>query len=458
MIDVNNISYRDSAARVVKRGHTYSRYIFNEYKKEYDHLMDSGLYLELIECGLLIKHKEIALDSDDPNVYKLLYPEQIPFQAYPFEWTYSQWRKAILSYLKINNIALKYGMILKDASPFNFYLIGGKAVMFDTSSFIFFKENDNWIAYRQFCEEFLSPVALMYYNGADWSKLTIANIRGMQLDFVSKQLPLKSWFNLTVLLNVHLHSKFIGKNKLEVQSKVKKAGFTLSKIKVLLKIIYDCINGWRIPYYSRDHWFKYYENDIESHEYLVDKEIIIRNWLAKTRPRTILDLGANTGKFSFIAAEYTEKVIALESVQKCIDEIENNIYIKNTDKIFTVLGNVAEPVPGLGLFNGETEDIYKRCNSELVMGLGLIHHLFITNKLNYKQIVDLFIKFTSKYLIVEFINLNDSKLQLIAFNSNFDLSNYNIDLFFNVLIEHFIILEQRQLLDSERIILFLEKK
>jgi hypothetical protein len=230
IIEPNIISYRDTAARVVKKETGYYRYIFHEYKAEYDHLMESGLYKELTQKELLIEHQEIEVDTDDPKVYKLLHPNQIPFQSYPFEWSYAQWRKSILAYLRINHIALKYGMILKDATPYNFYLTGGKAVMFDTSSFIFFKENDSWIAYRQFCEEFLSPVALMYYNGAEWSKLTMANLRGMPLSFVSKQLPIKSWFNLTTLLHIHIHSKYSGYNQLEQEKNKKNKGFTLSKI------------------------------------------------------------------------------------------------------------------------------------------------------------------------------------------------------------------------------------
>ena len=49
IIEPNNISYRDSAARVVKKESGYYRYIFHEYKAEYDHLMQSGLYEELTE-------------------------------------------------------------------------------------------------------------------------------------------------------------------------------------------------------------------------------------------------------------------------------------------------------------------------------------------------------------------------------------------------------------------------
>ena len=110
MIEPNNISYRDTAARIVKKETGYYRYIFHEYKAEYDYLMESGLYQELTQKELLIVHQEIELDTDDPKVYKLLHPIQIPFQSYPFEWSFTQWRKAILAYLRINYIALKYGI------------------------------------------------------------------------------------------------------------------------------------------------------------------------------------------------------------------------------------------------------------------------------------------------------------------------------------------------------------
>jgi len=58
MTQANHISYKDSAARVVLKEGVYYRYIFNEYKKEYDALMQSGLYEALIAKGYLIAHSE----------------------------------------------------------------------------------------------------------------------------------------------------------------------------------------------------------------------------------------------------------------------------------------------------------------------------------------------------------------------------------------------------------------
>jgi SAM-dependent methyltransferase len=458
IIEPNNISYRDTAARVVKKETGYYRYIFHEYKAEYDHLMKSGLYQELIQKELLIEHQEIEVDTDDPKVYKLLLPNQIPFQSYPFEWSYTQWRKSILAYLRINHIALKYGMILKDATPYNFYLTGGKAVMFDTSSFMFFKENDSWIAYRQFCEEFLSPVVLMLYNGSEWSKLTMANLRGMPLSFVSKQLPLKSWFNLTTLLHIHIHSKYSGYNQLEQKESKKNKGFTLEEIKSLQKMIISTLSKWEKPYQYKSHWSTYYENDIESQEYLKDKEATIRKWLEIIKPKSVIDLGSNTGKFSFIAAEYAERVISIEGDEKCVDEIEEQINVRKLDNIYTLLGNVAEPSPTMGFLNNGTESIYKRGCSDVVLGLALVHHLHISNRLSFEQISLIFASFSNEYLIVEFITITDNKVQLLIKDKKVDLNNYNQDAFINALKIWFEINEIVELNKSKRVLYFLERK
>ena len=424
MTEPNYISYKDSAARVVKIENKYFRYLFYEYKAEYNHLMQSGLYKALTEKKLLIEHQEIEVDSNQKNIYKKLYPAQINFLSYPFEWSYTQWRKAALSYLKINQIALKYGMILKDATPYNFYLTGGKAIMFDTSSFAFFKENDRWNAYRQFCEEFLGPIVLMQNNGSFWGRVSISTLNGLPLNFVSKQLPFKSWLNLTTLLHIHLHSKYYSNSRLDKDEK-KSRGFTIEKISLLQELIYNSIYKWKKAYQYNNHWNSYYDNDIESSEYLNEKEAVIRKWLKAIKPRSVVDLGANTGRFSFIAREYAESVIALEEDHLCADIIEKRITALNSNNVIALNGSLSEPTPNLGLLNKEKESIYKRANSQMVLGLALTHHLYFTNKMSFNQIAETFNSFSSEYVIMEFIGTSDSKVEILTRNCKNRLNEYN---------------------------------
>lgn len=455
MIKKNNISFKDDAARVVNSNNIYYRYIFQDYKLEYDHLMDSGLYLDLLTRGLIIEHKEVFLEPQNFEYYKLILPFQIPFQSYPFEWSYYQWKKAILAYLEINLIALNYGMILKDASPYNFFLNGGNAILLDTSSFIFFSKNDRWIAYRQFCEEFLSPFSLMYFNSPEWSKITMSHLRGINLRFVSQHLPLKSYFDISVFLNIHLQARFL--NKKEFVDKNVGKGFGLNNLFFTLNLLNKSIKKWDLNNIDRYIWSNYYEKDIESQEYIDYKEKIVRQLLFEIKPSSVLDLGANTGKFSFLSSEFSDRVIALESDYNCVDIIEKRIEQSNNNKVYVVNAKISEFSNGLGLDGQEYKSLSLRIFSELVLALALVHHLYIVCYLSFDQIAEQISKLCSKYLIIEFIPESDPKIVFLLQSKNRKLLNYNVIEFEHSMCFKFKIIKKIEIFNSSRIIYLFEK-
>ena len=480
----NLISYRDTAARVVLEEGIYYRYIFDEYKAEYDHLTQSGLLKALAEKGLIIaqqeeeiaqgidlpKQTQVQLQNQSPNkIYKKLRPHQIPFQSYPFEWSYSQWRKVMYAYLQINQIALAHGMILKDATPYNFYFEEGKAVLFDTSSFSFFKEGYPWMAYRQFCSEMLGPFALMHYNGQRWARLSQSHLRGLPLNFVSKQLPLKSWLNMTCLLHIHLHGKY-ATNESENSSlrnstttnQTKQKGFSKEKIVSLMKMLQSTVVDWKKPYAFEKHWIDYYQKDIASDKYLEYKEAIIKDWLGQLSKQnklpSILDLGANTGKFSLIASEYADKVIALEYDDICVDAIDKAIVNSKQKNIFCLRMDLAETTPNMGVLEKEFSSIYTRAKSSMVFGLALIHHLFISNQLSFFKIASILDRFSDKNVIVEFIPITDEKVRFLIKDKQRNYQDYTEEGFTKALEQFFEIKERIQLEGSERILYLLEKQ
>lgn len=483
----NTISFRDTAARVVLENGTYYRIIFEEYQAEYDHLIQSGLYRTLTEKGLMIKHEEIDISvpkevqqfqqssTSHNKPYKRLKPYQIPFQSYPFEWSYGQWRKVLYAYLQINKIALVHGMILKDATPYNFYFEGGRAVLLDTSSFDFFKEGDAWIAYRQFCSEMLSPFALMHYNGQRWARITQSHLRGMPLNFVSKQLPLKSWLNMTCLLHIHMHGKYAtndsdnsslrnsnNKGSEKTEKLVdKQKGFSKEKIVSLMKMLQSTIIDWKKPFAFEKHWIDYYQKDIASDKYLIHKEAVIKEWLVQftnqNKLDSILDLGANTGKFSLIASEYAEKVIALEYDDICVDAIDKAIVSSKKDHIYCLRMDLAETTPNMGVLEKEYSSIYTRAKSSMVMGLALIHHLFISNQLSFYKIAQLLDGFSEQYVIVEFIPFEDEKVQFLIKDKQRDYSDYTEEAFKEAIERFFEIKERKQIEGSGRTLYLLEK-
>ena len=205
------------------------------------------------------------------------------------------------------------------------------------------------------------------------------------------------------------------------------------------------------------------EQEIESSEKgrkpsnLVHKEEIVKKWLEQTKPLSVVDLGANTGRFSFLAASYTKRVVALESDDICVDIMERQIKKQKLTHVNVLMQELAETSPQLGVNEKEVSSIFTRAKSEMVMALAIEHHLHLTNLISLSQIAEMFSLFSSKYLITEFIPANDSKVQLLIKNRNKDLSAYTIEAYKTALEKYFNIIEETKLDGSERILILLQK-
>ncbi len=69
---IDPASFRDPSGFVFEDKGKLYRQINEVYKDDYQLLMKSGLYNELIKEKLLIPHKEIK--SDDTRIYKIIQP------------------------------------------------------------------------------------------------------------------------------------------------------------------------------------------------------------------------------------------------------------------------------------------------------------------------------------------------------------------------------------------------
>jgi hypothetical protein len=184
--------------------------------------------------------------------------------------------------------------------------------------------------------------------------------------------------------------------------------------------------------------------------------------LNELKPKTVIDLGANTGRFSFLAAKEVEQVIALESDYNCVDSIESAIDKEALKNITVMQMGLTETSPNFGALEKEYRSIFQRLSNShlspsLVMGLAILHHLHISNFLSFAQIAELLSKFNSKYLIVEFVPIQDSKVQLLIKNKQKDFSSYTQENFTTTLFEYFKLMEIKKIEGSDRELLLLEK-
>src|SRR6185503_16964008 len=197
-------SFRDPSGFLFSRGGVLYRQVNRKYEQEYARLMESGLYEKLVKAGLLIPHLEVDEAPAESEVtrafaYKIIQPERAPFISYPYEWSFGQLKDAALATLSIQRRALKVGMSLKDASAYNIQFVRGKPTLIDTLSFEIYKEGQPWVAYRQSCQHFLAPLALMALKDVRLNQLLRVYIDGVPLDLASGLLPAKTRLNFGLL-------------------------------------------------------------------------------------------------------------------------------------------------------------------------------------------------------------------------------------------------------------------
>ena len=146
--------------------------------------------------------------NKNPPRYLTIRPEPIPFISYPYEWCFTQFKKAALATLDILKHALDHNMILKDANAYNIQFNNGQPLLIDTLSFEKYKEGETWAGYKQFCENFLGPLALMSYKDIRLGRMLREYIEGIPLDLISTLLPKKTYLNFHLIIHIHLHAKY----------------------------------------------------------------------------------------------------------------------------------------------------------------------------------------------------------------------------------------------------------
>ena len=454
---MNNTSYKDPAGFVFCLDGVVYRQINNCAKKDYDLLINSGLYKKLAENKMLISHEEVCIEKEpDANAYKYIKPEQIKYISYPYEWAFSALKDAALLTLKIQKTALKYGMTLKDASAYNIQFLEGKPVFIDTLSFEEYEQDTPWKAYGQFCRHFLAPLALMSYTDINLNKLLITNIDGIPLDLAQKLLPAMAKLNFGVLTHIVLHALSQKTFEDKKQSCAKSAKMSMFELESLLDSLENTVRGLKFPDIYTE-WGNYYENTNYSDESFSEKKAIISHFINKVEPSSLCDLGSNRGDFSRIASEKDIQTIAFDIDPVAIEDNYRHVKKYKETNILPLLQDFNNPSPAIGFMNDERAGFCSRFKCDMAMALALIHHLAISNNLPFKNIAEFFASI-ARYLIIEFVPKTDSKVQILLSSREDIFDKYDIENFEKEFCSYFDILEKSCIKNSQRTLYLMRRK
>jgi len=441
-------SFRDPSGHVFRRDGRILRQVNHAYAADYDQLIASGLYRVLTQRGLLVGHEEVAEAPDREPAYRVLAPERIPFISYPFEWAFSQLKAAARATLSVHRMAVEHGMVLKDASAFNIQFVGSNPIFIDSLSFERWVEGTPWVAYRQFCQHFLGPLALMSATDVRLGSLSRLFIDGPPLDLVSNLLPATSKFHPSLLVHLHLHARAQAKHGGAAIAGRTPTGFTKNAMLGLVDHLESAIE--RLTYKAAGTtWADYYTNTNYTDAAMAEKHRLVSGMLDAVRPSTTWDLGANTGAFSRLAADAGAYTLAIDGDPAAVERAVLAGQARKERRILPLVMDLANPTGAMGWAHQERSSLAERGPADTLLALGLVHHLTLSNHVPFAMTAD-FMARIGRTLIIEFVPPTDSQVVGMFSRMPRAEAGYSVDLFEQAYRERFHIHESEPIPGTER--------
>ncbi|MHC4714977.1 MAG: class I SAM-dependent methyltransferase [Planctomycetota bacterium] len=341
-------------------------------------------------------------------------------------------------------------MSLKDASAYNIQFEGARPVLLDTLSFEKYKEGEPWVAYRQFCQHFLAPLALMSRRDVRLGQLLRVYIDGVPLDLASRLLPRRTRLSPSLYAHIHLHarfqSRFAGGGAEVAQARQRKisrlafAGLADNLESTVSKL------SWKA---AGTEWADYYDETNYTAGAFAEKERLVAEFLEQAKPSTVWDLGANTGRFSRIAADKGALVVSFDIDPVAVERNYLDRRKEGSPKITPLTLDLTNPSPSLGWHLTERDSLVARGPADAVLALALVHHLAISNNVPLAMIAD-FLADIGKWLVIEWVPKSDSQVKRLLATREDIFTDYTREAFERALERRFEILRGERLKESER--------
>jgi hypothetical protein len=450
-------SFRDPSGYLFERDRVLYRQVNQIYESEYRQLMDSGLYKALTGEGLMLPHSEVDIEPDDPaTAYKTLQPERLKAISYPYEWCFGELKDAALLTLALAKKAMAFGMTLKDASAYNIAFHQGRAVLIDTLSFEKYNEGQPWVAYRQFCQHFFAPLALIALRDVRLSQLLRVHIDGIPLDLASKLLPWKTRFNMGVLTHIHLHAGAQQRYADRGAPVSSASGFSKMAFLGLIDSLESAVGGLRWQPEGTE-WGDYYGATNYSDAAFKAKEQAVGELLDISGGQTVWDLGANTGIFSQLASQRGALTLAFDIDPAAVEKCYRWCKVEQDANLLPLVMDLTNPSASIGWANEERMSLGRRASADTVMALALVHHLAISNNVPLEMVAEYF-SWMGRWLIVEFIPKEDSQVKRLLASRKDIFPRYTQEGFEEAFGRYYRIVETRPMVDTARLLYLMERK
>lgn len=459
---VESGSFRDRDSRVVVAPDGIYRLLSRSGEADWRAFRDSGLLADLISSGKIVDTEEASLDAVSAEIREalpggaaaLLRHERIPFVSYPYEWTFSMLQDAALLQLDLQLAALDNGLTLKDATPYNVQFRGGAQPTFiDLGSFEPLTPGDPWVGYRQFCMLFLYPLLFQSYKDIPFQPWLRGSIDGIPPATAAAVFSLRDRFRRGVFMHAAMHARIERKNQAreggDVRQELKKANFKPEMIRANVAGLRKLVGRltWKA---GETAWTGYRQDNTYTDEDAARKQAFVGSAAAELKPDLAWDMGCNDGAYARLVAEHSKQVVAFDFDHATVEALYRSLREEGNSKILPLVGNLADPSPGLGWRGAERRRLEDRGRPDLVLALALIHHVSISANVPIAEFLD-WLRELGATTVIEFPNREDPMVKrLLSGKSAGANVDYDHDLFERELRARFKIERQEELPSGTR--------
>ena len=236
--------------------------------------------------------------------------DRLPFVSVPAEWSAAMLAQAALHTLDVNEELIENGFILKDATPANVLFDGTTPVFVDVPSIEpLIPGRDLWLARHQFETTFLLPLMANLDAGLPIAWALGNPTSGLAHEQLARILGPRRWWGLGRIRNVALPAALSsssvgpasGATSGSAHGNVERTKYVLSRSMTALRGAVRKLSD-RIDI-RHSHWSDYESTRGHySDQDLVKEREFVGRVLETARAGWVLDVGANTGEFSEMAA------------------------------------------------------------------------------------------------------------------------------------------------------------
>ncbi|MBN8866158.1 MAG: hypothetical protein J0H98_01270 [Solirubrobacterales bacterium] len=420
-------SFRDRDSRVVVTDDAIYRALSPEGAEDWDALAASSLLAELTSRGDLIGTREVEIavlgESQDllpTGVERALEHDRVPVVSYPYEWTFSMLQDAALLQLELGIAAIDAGLSLKDATPYNVQFQGANPVFIDVGSFEKIDEGQPWVGYRQFCMLYLYPLLFQAHKDIPFHPWMRGSIDGIQPIDAIKVFSLRDRLRKGVFLHTSLHARLdkrankSGPGSAEANKTTREV--KPKQIKAQLQSMHRLVSKlrWKTGETS---WSGYRQSNTYSDNDDKRKQGFVGEVAAEKRPGLTWDVGCNDGAYSRIAAENSERVLALDFDHATVEALYRSLKAEGNTQILPLVSNLADPSPALGWRGLERKTLADRATPDLMLALAVIHHVSISANIPIADFLQ-WVRDMGSTLLIEFPKRTDPMVQALLANKH----------------------------------------